>query len=110
VSQSRGRQAKAVDHAGSVANLFHNLLERIVGSDLLPVNVRKAVVGQGLVDGLLDKVGYLGHLACPQVTNDHPALVVGGLTALRKHPVNNAAREALGGMVGPRLMTKAGLL
>jgi hypothetical protein len=28
----------------------------------------------------------------------------------RKHPVNNAAREALGGMVGPRLMTKAGLL
>jgi len=28
----------------------------------------------------------------------------------RKHPVNNAAREALGRMVGPRLMTKAGLL
>jgi transposase len=28
----------------------------------------------------------------------------------RKHPVNNAAREALGGMVGPRLMTKADLL
>jgi len=32
------------------------------------------------------------------------------LRILRKHPVNNAAREALGGMVGPRLMTKAGLL
>jgi hypothetical protein len=29
---------------------------------------------------------------------------------LRKHPVNNAAREVLGGLVGPRLITNAGLL
>jgi hypothetical protein len=27
----------------------------------------------------------------------------------RKHPVNNAAREALGGMVGPRLIDEDGL-
>jgi hypothetical protein len=49
---------------------------------LLPVNVREAIVGQGLVDGLLDEVGCLGHLACPQVVDDRLCLVVGGLPAL----------------------------
>jgi hypothetical protein len=34
------------------------------------------------VDGLLDEVGCLAHLACPQVANDHLGLVLGGLTAL----------------------------
>jgi hypothetical protein len=31
------------------------------------------------------------------------------LRPLWKHPVNNAAREALGGMVGPRLIDEDGL-
>jgi hypothetical protein len=62
--QSRSRQVEAgltvresTDDAGSAPDLFHDPLQRIVGSDLLPVNVREAVVGQGLVDGLLDEVG-----------------------------------------------------
>jgi hypothetical protein len=46
------------------------------------MNVRKAVVGQRLVDGLLDEVGCLAHLACPQVVDDRLCLVVGGLPAL----------------------------
>jgi len=46
------------------------------------VNVREAVVGQGLVDGLLDEVGGLAHLACPQVVDDRLCLVVGCLAAL----------------------------
>ena len=31
-----------------------------------PVNVWEAIIGQGLVDGLLDEVSRLAHLACPQ--------------------------------------------
>src|SRR6202166_270461 len=50
--------------------------------DLLPMNVREAIVGQSLVDGLLDEVGCFAHLACPQVANDRLGLVVGGLPAL----------------------------
>jgi hypothetical protein len=89
ISQSRGRQVEAgltvresTDHAGSAPDLFHDPLQRVVGSDLLPVNVRKAIVGQGLVDRLLDEVCCLGHFACPQVVDDRPCLVVGGLAAL----------------------------
>jgi hypothetical protein len=37
------------------------------------------------------------------------SLLIGGALK-RKHPVNNAAREVLGGLVGPRLITNAGLL
>jgi hypothetical protein len=36
------------------------------------VNVREATIGQGLVDGLLDQVSCLAHLACPQVLDDRP--------------------------------------
>src|ERR1700722_20374468 len=73
---------ESTDDAGSAPDLFHDPLQRIVGPDLLPVNVREAIVGQGLVDGLLDEVGCFAHLACPQVANDRLGLVVGGLPAL----------------------------
>src|SRR4029077_20805710 len=53
VPLSRRREGEAglarrenTDHAGSAQDLFHDPLQRIVGSDLLPVNVRKAIVGQ----------------------------------------------------------------
>jgi Homeodomain-like domain len=35
--------------------------------------------------------------------------LLAGAMVKRKHPVNNAAREALGGMVGPRLIEEDGL-
>jgi hypothetical protein len=63
-------------------NKSESALQRVVGSDLLPMNVREAIVGQGLVDGLLDEVGCFAHLACPQVADDRLCLVVGGLPAL----------------------------
>jgi hypothetical protein len=48
VPESRGRQVEtgltvreSTDDAGSAPDLFHDPLQRIVGSDLLPVDVRK---------------------------------------------------------------------
>jgi hypothetical protein len=52
-------------------------------TDLLPVDVRKGIIGQGLVHGLLDEVGCFAHLGCPQVFDDCLGLLVGGLAALR---------------------------
>jgi hypothetical protein len=48
----------------------------------LPVNVWKAIIGHCLVDGLLDEVGCLAHLACPLVVDDRLCLRVGSLAAL----------------------------
>jgi hypothetical protein len=56
--------------------------ERIVGSDFLPVDVGKGVVGQRLVDALLDEVGCLTHLAGPKILDDRSGLLVGGRSAL----------------------------
>jgi hypothetical protein len=38
------------NNTGPPANLFHDPRERIIGSDLLPVDVREGVVGQRLTD------------------------------------------------------------
>ena len=46
------------------------------------MNVRKSVVGQRLVDSLLDEVGCLAHLAGSQILDDCFGLAVGGLPAL----------------------------
>ncbi len=45
---------KRTDDAGSAADLSHDPLERVVGPDLLPVDIRVGVVGQRFVDALLD--------------------------------------------------------
>ena len=46
-------------HTCSAPDLSHDPLQRIVGADLLPVNVWKGIVGQGLVDSLLDESAAL---------------------------------------------------
>ena len=63
VASSRGRQVetgltiwKGAHHAGSAPDLFHDPLQRIVGfvgSNLLLVNVRKAIIGQNGLEHVL---------------------------------------------------------
>src|SRR3984893_13191954 len=76
------RRESSVEEALIEMYLAGISVRRVVGSDLLPVDVRKAIIGQGLVDGLLDEVGCLGHLAGPQIVDDCLGLLVGGLAAL----------------------------
>ena len=73
---------KCTDDAGSAADLSHDPLERIVGPDLLPVDIRKGVVGQRLVDALLDEVGCFAHLAGSKILDDRSGLLVGGRSVL----------------------------
>src|SRR4029450_6859896 len=68
--------------ACSAADLFHDPLEWIVGADLLPVDVREGVVGQRLMDALLDEIGCRVHLAGPQVIDDRSGLLIGRVSAL----------------------------
>ena len=73
---------KGAHDACSAADLSHDALQRIVGPNLLPVNVREGVVGQRLVDTLLDEVSCLAHLAGPKILDDSSGLLVGGRSAL----------------------------
>ncbi len=68
VAQPRGCQVEArlavrecSNDTGSAANLFHDPLERIIGADLLPVDVREGVVGQRFGYAALDQIGRRVH-------------------------------------------------
>ena len=52
---------ESADDTGSAPDLSHDPLERIVGADLLPVDVREGVVGQRLGHAALDEVGRRAH-------------------------------------------------
>jgi len=45
------------------------------------MDVGKGVIGQGLVNGLLDEIGCLAHLAGPQFGDDCIGLVFGSVPA-----------------------------
>jgi hypothetical protein len=64
VPQPGGGQVEAwppirerANHAGSPANFLHDALKRVVGPDLLPVDVREGGVGQRFADARLDQLG-----------------------------------------------------
>ena len=72
---------------GTVHNLSHMpnikaLVHLIRGTDLLPVNVRKVIIGQGLMDGLLDEIGGLAHPAGSQLVDDGLGLFICCIPAL----------------------------
>ena len=46
-------------HPGPPSDLLHDPLQRVVGSDFVPLDVRKGVVGQGLANVRLDQLGRL---------------------------------------------------
>src|SRR3954453_18017971 len=73
---------KSTDDPGSAADLSHDPLERVVRPDLLPVNVWKGVVGQRLMDALLDEVGGLAHFTGSKILDDHIGFLIGGCPAL----------------------------
>ena len=67
---------------GSSTNLFHDPLERVIGTDLQPVNVREGAVGQGLAHAPFDKIGRRFHPGGPQVVDDRSCLAVRGFPVL----------------------------
>ena len=67
---------------GASTNFPHDPLEWIVGADLLPMNVRKRVVGQGLGHAPLDQIGRRVHPGGAQVVDDRSRLAVGRVPAL----------------------------
>jgi hypothetical protein len=62
---------------GAPTNFLHDPLEWIVGADLLPMNVGKRVVGQGLGHAPLDQIGRRVHLGGAQVVDDRSRLPIG---------------------------------
>src|ERR1700745_2010336 len=66
----------------SPADLLHDPLERIVGADLLPVDVRKCVIGQGLLDAALHQLGCRSHSGLAQNVDDRAGLAISRLPGL----------------------------
>jgi hypothetical protein len=62
---------------GSLTDLSHDPLQRIVGPDLLPMDVRESAVGQRLVHAPLDKIGCGIHSGRAQMIDDAARLVWG---------------------------------
>jgi hypothetical protein len=58
------------------------LVNLIRGADLLPMNVGKRVVGQGLGHAPLDQIGRRVHLGGAQVVDDRSRLPIGRVPAL----------------------------
>ena len=73
---------ECTDNAGPPTDLFHDPLEWVVGADLLPVDVRKSVVGQRLGHAALDQIGRRVHLAGSQIFDDRSRFAVGRVAAL----------------------------
>src|SRR5271170_1500420 len=69
-------------NASTPTDLSHDPFERIVGADLLPVDVGEGVVGQRLVDVAFDQIGRRVHLGGPQVVDDRPGLAVSRVAVL----------------------------
>ena len=65
------------DHTGPSPDLPHDPLKGIVGADLVPVDVWKGIVGQRLMDSLLDQIGRLAHLQQPQFGDDTGGFCIG---------------------------------
>ena len=66
---------------GTPADLSHDPLQWIVGSNLLPMNVWEGVIGQRLLHAPLDKIGRGVHPGSAQIVDDRPCLSVGRITA-----------------------------
>jgi hypothetical protein len=58
------------DDPSSPPDLLHDPLQRIVGPDLAPVAVRKAVIGQRLADALFNEIGRSCQALRPQVCDN----------------------------------------
>lgn len=73
---------EGADDTGSSPDLVHDALERIVRSNLPPIDGRKGIAGERLVNRLLDEISCFGHTACPQIRDDGPGFLVGRGAAL----------------------------
>lgn len=73
---------ECTDDAGPPPDLPHDAFERIVGADLVPMNVGEGIVGQRLVDAAFNKIGRCVHPGGAQIVSDRPGLPIGCLEAL----------------------------
>ena len=73
---------ECTDDPGAAADLPHDPLKRIVGSNFLPLFVWKRIVGQGLTDVLLDPFSGTDEPLIPENLNNVASFVLSRLQVL----------------------------